>query len=457
MKSRKSLLALAILTTFLSGPLYALPLNCRAQLGTEALRQELLSRPYNRSQKGAFDKYIALKTARPELEGLLPERFVNTVVMDSLAPAYSEVLQQVLIKLEVKEGAITEIQVKEALRELLTDTVPAHQVEARIEKFFRRKTSANLELVLGKMTLKEVQETIYGNDPLNPSPESLIGRYLQETGAAKVRRSFSKGPEHPNEQGSERLVVAVSADSFGVFSKYFAKINYLLHIHTPGQGTLMLGHNGRAGTYGSHFTETHPQYINMEPAQIQVAIDGSTLRFPGLGTIMPTILLSTSEGNRAQNFFKLASVDANSARHPWTLKDAQNNPYCAMGGYNSCTHWFGNIPVGDKTTNSYTLPGKIDQHAYNNVPVGAQEKPLVAYTNTNDLIRLVWTVPGQEQLHTVLGLQAQQVAGELANPGYVAVSLTSQTPVERMPVVFLAVQDHRTPISPDFNPQIRAY
>lgn len=292
-------------------------------------------------------------------------------------------------------------------------------------------TKACRKILDQQMTISEVQTAMYGTNPLKPSKDSWIGKYLKETGASTVTRRFPLGPDYPGELGERKLVVAVSEATLPVFNKYFARREILQQFHTPSQGTLMLHFNGKVGSYANQNSEMMARND---------------------GTILPTLLLSTSEGIRAEKFFELAAQSRNQALTPWVLTN-----YCKRGGYSSCTHWFGNIPIGDKRVDRYVFPGRVDEHADDDVPKAVQRGPLHRYRNGSQLTRQVWKVPGQMQLWEVMGQYRAQVSGYFANPGWVAHVITAWVKPERSPVVFVFVPDHTEPIARDFNLRINAY
>jgi hypothetical protein len=59
---------------------------------------------------------------------------------------------------------------------------------------------------------------------------------------------------------------------------------------------------------------------------------------------------------------------------------------------------------------------------------------------------------------TATNLEVQaNVQGEYANPGYVATRLTGNVTTDRVPVIFLLVDDVTKEIPANFDPRIRAY
>ncbi|MCB0351775.1 MAG: hypothetical protein KDD38_11365, partial [Bdellovibrionales bacterium] len=314
-----------------------------------------------------------------------------------------------------------------ALKTRLNGQVLDSTVSSRIVEFLRSPSEKTFLKVLGDNSLQEMQEYMYGADPLNPSAESLLGQYIKETGAATLVRTFPQTGK-ARRQGTPKLVVAISSETAKKYHKYFDKPEFLLHYHYPEQGTLQFGQAGVIGSYGS-------------------LSRNDFVRFTELGTIVPHIVLKTTEAGRARNFFRLGARNIEIALTPWLLTG-----YCAMGGYSSCTHWVGNIPIGDEKVESYTFPGKIDRFAHNEVSKKPQTQILQPYNDYVDDKNLtsVWTVPGHMQLWEVLGLRGPQIGGLLASPGFVAHVLSARTSVERVPVVFLVVKDHKAPIPANF-------
>ena len=154
------------------------------------------------------------------------------------------------------------------------------------------------------------------------------------------------------------------------------------------------------------------------------------------------------------------------AQQPWGLRGEDGNLFCKSSGYSSCTHWIANIPIGDETVKVYKFPGNVDGYAGSAVDSKSQITKLTPYKVdpayplvVRDLIQRTWTIPGQKQFVEVLGKKelSASLRGEYANPGYVATRLVGHVSRERMPVVFISLPDHRTPIDPNFDPKISAY
>src|SRR5690606_8823311 len=107
-------------------------------------------------------------------------------------------------------------------------------------------------------SLQDVQRLTYGSDPLHPSPQSLIGQYLEATGASTLVRTFPAYPERDWDgrgeipEGPEKLVVALSPPTLPIYLEIFGREEFLVHVHRPHQDTLVTGQKGYVGTYGNH-------------------------------------------------------------------------------------------------------------------------------------------------------------------------------------------------------------
>ncbi len=302
--------------------------------------------------------------------------------------------------------------------------------------------------IAGEKTLDEMKTLTFGSDPLHPDPESLLGRYLSETGATALIRTFLRAPASstlpPSVPGPEKLVVAVSDRSFTAFSRYFSVEHLLFHYHTPRQDTLNLAYHGRMGAYANH---------------------NRRIEFGVAGTLLIPILFSEDESRALTHFFNLASVDSIIAREPWNLKSSTGESYAPTDGYaGECTYWFGNIPVGAQQVSTYEHANKNDANGtqpfiknlveYSSVRRNGRLQPLTR--RESEKTHLVWSVPGRQQLGELLGQREAKLRGELANPGWVAYTLLGSVGTDRVPVVFRLVPDHTLPMDPNFDPLINA-
>jgi hypothetical protein len=383
----------------------------------------------------------AWKDLSKEWKALIPQQAVEEIAKEIDQPLLQKRIADIFEQLPARAGDPEEALISAVTRS--EQDLTEKQVLERVKAFLKNPKAATLRSMAGELSLEDLRLAFTGPNSLKPSAESWLGQYIDRTGAQVLVRRFSKGLGRA--LGDEKLVVAVSPQSFQDFLDLIAKRrHFLFHIHTPSQGTLALGFEGQFG-----------HYANLS----------SPMRAPTMGTLMPGILLSSTESERARLYFQLgAGQRGGAALTPWTLED-----YCATGGYSSCTHWFGNIPVGDKKVTEYSFPGFIDEHASNSISSDKRvdKKPRVKklrpYSTQGmdsgqaDLLKRVWKVPGNEQLADVLGLKRANLAGEFANPGWVAHSLLGGTDLERIPVVFWVVDDHTRRIPKNFPLQIDAY
>ncbi|OQW46940.1 MAG: hypothetical protein A4S09_03265 [Proteobacteria bacterium SG_bin7] len=391
-------------------------------------------------QQARLNPYLRLKERSRGIARVFSEDLVRQLVVEEECPLAQERFALLINNIG---SAIRENKKISGLKKIIADSlvnrVPANQIEKRISSYFKSPSYRTLLQMLGEISLDDLKILVHGGNHLSPTPESLLGQYIARTGSVTLSKRFRKGPQ-TQETNSEKLVVAISQESWPVYQELFGSPNFLIHVHTPYQGTLAIAHNKKYGSYANLSSE---------------------MRMPQLGTLMPHILLSTAEGERMELFKMLGKTSDNLlAQYPWTLVDKEGQNYCAKGGYNSCTHWVGNIPIGEKRVDAYSFPGRIDIYAGNldsTHDASPKTKPLVAHNHASRLAQLVWKAPGHEQLADVIGLRDQNLAGELANPGYVIFSLVGQTTADRVPVVFLATQNHQTSIDPNLEASIRAY
>ncbi len=319
-------------------------------------------------------------------------------------------------------------------------------------------------------------------------PETLLEKFMFEAKdqlggrlPEVFKSSFVKGPgntELENEKGPERIFVSLDSRTGPIYAKYFLLNNpqVLTHFHTEQQGTLWIAHMGKKMTY----------------AQMDGDIDGARLG-NNSGLILPAILFSSNEGSRINNYFQLGTLSGSKrSKYGWAYTNVKTKDngeteierYCkAVGGYKSCTHWIGDIPVGDKIVKKVMYPGNYDIDRYGSlfspeIPDNKKELPRYGKVQTynainlqasygnwfspeienntligNDtrldrLTRIVWQQnQSPAQMWQVLGLKDAQIRGELANPGYVLYSLLGSADNKRVPVVFITRPDSTQPIT----------
>lgn len=316
-------------------------------------------------------------------------------------------------------------------------------------------TIKKLKQVLGEMTFEESLEALVGTGGIkNLQGDSLIKRYLDANKEKGYEIStfvgrFKKGPGYSG-RGDEKLFISVDPRAASLLEEIISDNPHLLmHTHTPHQGTLSMKHRGLIIAYAGQLYEP------------------STMNDLGVGSILPVIPLSSVESSNTINYFDLGRIRNKYAKYPWGFRniDEQNGvdeAYCRTGGYNSCTHWVGEMPIGEKFVSEYSMPGYVGDDPYYN-PLGdndrSQElrtkevgkfnvfKSPNGYQNEigtkerqDRLARIVWTHGvGREQLWSMVGdRNAEGLAkGEWANPGWVLYSFLTRTTQDRVPVVFL--------------------
>lgn len=362
--------------------------------------------------KTALKAYRALKQA-DEFKTWFPEEEILKILGNPTFPVYGRNLGAIIKKLP-KGRRVTEAAAEKAIRAVLLNQVPASSLDKRLADLKAQKKGSVLR-ALGDNELAEMVELFVGKPGGSPSSDSLLGQYVAETGATIRLRSFPL-TETGKKEGVKRLEVAVSQESFAAFEKYFGREEFLTIV-----GHALLVQGGKVK--GLRF---------------------DALRLPHLGLAMPMVVMKTTEGQRTTQFLELFETLGNGWHHvaalPWLIPG-----YCATGGYECCTHWIGNMPVGDKLVDTYTFPGRWENN---------REKPrakkLKAYEGQSELVRRVWQVPGHEQFAEMLGQRQANLRSDFATSDGIARTLLGPTSLERVPVVFRVVEDHQAEIPDDY-------
>ena len=385
-----------------------------------------------------YTQYKEMTAAAPDLAQLLPQAKVLELLSDPVMFLYPKVLGEVLnrVKADVTEATASQ-KFLNHLKEVLKNQVPASTIESRIAHLQHEANIRNLRRAFGDMEFSEVKMLYYGADFRTPSPDSLLGQYLAESGAKTLVRTFRLSPR-TEEQGPPRLVVALSAASFESYKKFFTRYDMVSII-----GHAHMIQNSKLTSYNYRFSE---------------------MRLPSPGNILPGVLLKTTEGQRMDQFFRLIQKSAggngnwnNPVMMPWTLDN-----YCATGAFVNCTHWIGNMPIGDDLVTQYILPGATDGYASNHisknpiVDAAPRVRELIAHKSADPLMQRVYRVPGNKQFSDVLGQSEGNGRGDFANPGWVIQTLIGPTTNDRVPVVFYIVPDHQSPIRENFVPEFEA-
>ncbi|NCN42339.1 hypothetical protein GW916_13945 [bacterium] len=408
---------------------------------------------------------------------LLPEEAVIQVLSDVQGSIRSEELGEFLIQLsKAKKARMSvanaETLLKETLEEFLDIRAPKTQISKRIEEYVAAPNALSLKRAVGEKTLEESKLLLYGKSLKKPSEDSLMGRYMAEAKASSIQRGFPSGVSETSKKGLPKLTVAIDGgDSAKLFEKYFFQAEFLYHLHTPQQGTMHFVHQGREGSYASY----------------KSVFSASR---PSSGTMLPLIVLSSREAERVRMYFSLGKINQSLAKTPWSVY----GDYVPNGGYECCTHWFGEMPLGDELVKKYRFPGNADDHAgyaASSRPQTRDLRPInvddiEALSNlrsgdiygenmaavfpwkktlsqeaiqelTKTLVASVWKAPGHMQMWEILGQKTSLDRGEFANPGYVFRVLTGKTTTDRVPVVFIYTTDVSEKISKDFDTQVSAY
>ena len=363
----------------------------------------------------------------PELAQILDIDLMREIVENPENTQYTRILTESL------EGVATRDQFVERMKSVLVNKVPKASIENRVAYLLSQPTNKRSILrALGDMNLREVQQLLHGGNLAAPTEDSLLGQYLKETGAKTLLRTFGMRPPVTSAgglQGPQRLIVPISPASFAAYEKYFYNHNFM-----------SVWAHAQVMQAGQIFSYSHA-FV--------------PFRLPGTpNTALPQIILSSSEAQRLEQYSQLFKAPhnggnflnrANAAMYPWALPG-----YCATGGYSgNCTQWIGNIPIGDKLVSEYRFPPNFEMRLEDKSPIRA---PLAAYEHKNELMKRVWKAPGNEQLADVIGQHDAGVNAEFANPGWLVSTLIGPTTNERVPLLFIVVEDHTADIPIDVVP-----
>ncbi|MFZ4713778.1 MAG: hypothetical protein ACOYL6_08715 [Bacteriovoracaceae bacterium] len=399
-----------------------------------------------------YKKFKSLKAEHPQLAERLQESSVYDVIIDEEFLVTSQSLNKVLDDLQKSITAdaamAADVRLREVLGKNLKGKVPTASIQARIDEFME---GGSLFRALGEKTFEETAVMYHGGNPLEPTADSILGKFIKKHKPATLKRSFTHGPGYTT-FGPEKLVVAVDQAMMKDFAKLMKDEHLFAHYHTPEQGTLNVLHEDRI-LHWSGANNTKFSAYNKRS-----------------GTILPTVMLSSTEAQRMTQYMNGLADDSITeyVQKPWEM-----GAYCAKSGYNSCTHWVGNLPIGDEVVTAYTFPGKVDDYAYQSIHPDNPEldklprtQDLVPqYENVEEdikeaskqLLKRIWKVPGNQQFSYLLGIGKANEYGQMANPGWVAHIFTSRIKVNRSPVVFVIVDDAKLPLAADFDLQISAH
>lgn len=412
----------------------------------------------------AFRKFLEVKSKFPE--GSVNPRLqkaIESLVQEEQISAIHQNLARILdlVNNKILNGTDKDFAslLAESAQEYLKTKMSQSDAESRASVLKSSEmTKGKLKKALGFMTHNQSLANLVGPEGIHKiSPDSLVGRYIalakERTGidVAHTVTSFKKGTGYKG-RGEEKLVVAVSPETEPILIELMKNNpEYLMHNHGSQQGTLYLWQGDKTYSYAGGYAN--------DKAALQT------------GFLYPVITLSSYEASNALNYFQLGKLDRKRSKLPWIFRyqdpvTMKVENYCRTGGYLSCTHWFGEMPIGQIFVDTYTFPGKQTDDPFSNTeaddqseglrsaPVGRishiferQDGSLTAVgstTRVDRLTRLVWgEKKGHQQMWQMLGDTDGQAlnAGEWANPGWVVTVMITRTRVDRVPVVFIGLEN----------------
>ncbi len=406
------------------------------------------------------------------LEGL------NEVLLDERLSSFHELIQK------AASNAQRDARAKKSLengRDLflthleaeVTNLMGKDVAKSRIAELKGRGKITKEEMMhaLGDMTVAEARINLVGEKGINEvSPDSVIGRYLSKAAELghPVKTLVGKFLTSPRStaRGSERLFVSVDRKTAPLIEALIGKNpHFLVHNHTPGQGTLHLTHNGQDISYAKYDGAGE--------------IAGGT-RYMEVDTMAPIIPLSSVEASNAMNYFELGRLTRSArTKYPSSLVDMTSGTpqlYMRPGAYTCCSHWFGEMAIGEKLVSKYSVPGQSDSYGRNQDPLAVDQTktrtaPVGSFTHfsqhgdnieigtqsrTDRLTRMVWqSGKGSEQMWGMLGAKTQLSKAELTNPGYILYTLVATGDAARVPVVLIYRENATKPLTQAVLDQLR--
>ncbi len=376
--------------------------------------------------------YDGYKKLDPSIQRFLTEEDVLMFAEETDVTIFKGRMQKVVDGLHGKSADQLESELQKIAKKILKeDHFSTKEITARLKDWKAIKGTRWFRL-LGDRTLDEVRSLYVGDVAGEISPTSLIGRYIEATKAQARKIQIPVAPGS-TELGPEKWLVPVSAESLEEFKK-IAETDYFISV---------LGH---AAILKKAEVVTHMNAF-------------SAMRLPSVNTPLPMLMLKTSESERLNRYLSLVKSGNyqlwyDELKLPWMMKG-----YCKQGGYSCCTHWIGNLPIGDTLVSEYLFPGteeyvmKKGQYVIKNGQYQTKIKPVVTalkpWTPKNDkqkLLTSIWKVPGNMQLSEMIGQKAANGRGEFASPGWVIRTLMGGTTQDRVPVIFYVVNDHKVAI-----------
>jgi hypothetical protein len=386
-----------------------------------------ITREITAEQRTALAQYSELNVGK-KLNTVAARKDIITLFLDQDLPVFGERLARIVDTMWNKaEGASPEAFYCSLRRSLIGSGVPLKMVNKGIRENRVGDVTA-LRRMLGSLTLSETRVVYMGKDGSGTefTPDSLIGKYVAESGAS-VKLMDVPDMNGTRDYPEKKLFVAVSAESFPLFHKYFSGRTFMSSL---GHGAVLQG-------------------------QLVTDVWGNTseLRAMREMTPLPMVILKTSEGERLHRYLETATQARyknwnNALKQPWLLRNSKGEQYVHTGGYHCCTNYWGNMPIGDKLVDAYALP-LVNEWGGNPNAVRQPivEHKLVQWDNADEAaLKNIWTVPGHQQVSDVLGHLERNVNGEFASPGWVIQTLMGETPSDRAPVIFIFMNDHKSEI-----------
>lgn len=375
---------------------------CRTKIDIEALPRE---------RQRVFRTYRNRVKTHPRMEELFPETQVFSILANEEMPRYAENLERMLARFS-RIGGGFDARLRRSLRLTLENQISFSTFQSRFDDLMAEKPGAVMR-ALGDNSLEDMNLWLHGGNPLKPTSDSLLGMYLAETGARTFAVQFNV--HGTRRWGPERLVVNVSQDSFAAFLKYFQREEFLTIV-----AHAQLNHNHRVK--GIRFSD---------------------FRLPHVNSVLPYVVLKTTEGQRLTQYFNLyEKLGPNHWNHiaaqPWLLPG-----YAKQGGYVCCTQWIGNMPLGDERVDYYAFPNR-------DRPSSPIRGKFGKYEHDDPLVKRVWKTPGNQSFSELLDQGAANLRGEFASTGWVYETLLGPTRIDRVPVVFRITEDHTQRFKEDF-------
>ncbi|MBI4404647.1 MAG: hypothetical protein HY537_10820 [Deltaproteobacteria bacterium] len=285
-------------------------------------------------------------------------------------------------------------------------------------------------------SLEQVAVELHGGDPLHPTPQSRLGRYLAQTGAASRIHGFQIGSEF----SQERLVIGVSPASFESYNELLVRgfPNLIEQVNPPN----FLANTGWCSpTYPWHYWF---RWLNQVYDYVgEPGFRSSEWRIP-LNNIGPQMLLSDAEVSAWSEYLELTGDPKTNLRFP-NLIPGFNYPTDAYANEGNCTAFFFHAPIGETRTNQVTSCGHLDEHGSGGGPeprVGtlADYEVPAQYTDIAPLMKRVWNPLLRRRLMDVLGMPPEQ--GAHTSGASVGEFLVAHASPQRMPFVVYYTPDH---------------